>query len=64
MLAILLGVYWNRHISTSTPKRIAANPLKLQVLFNVLIVHTETALKYGGGKSAQKGLMRLGELFL
>jgi len=48
MLAILLGVYWNRHISTSTPKRIAANPLKLQVLFNVLIVHTETALKYGG----------------
>ena len=46
-------------MGTSIPKGIAADPLQLQVLFNVLIVHTETALKYGGGKSAQKGLMRL-----
>ena len=48
MLAILLGVYWNQHMGTSIPKGIAADPLQLQVLFNVLIVHTETALKYGG----------------
>jgi len=61
MLAILLGVDWNQQLSTSIPKGIAADPLQVQVLFNVLIVHTETAL---GEKSAQEGLMRLGELFL
>lgn len=63
MPAILLGVEWNQHTSTSIPKGIAADPLQLQVLFNVLIVHTETALKYGG-KVYPKGSYETGGALL